>query len=73
MRDMAALRGKLTTTQTPSGKTVRMQPAAVDIPGVPSDFAFPAKYGEHTLALLHEAGYAEEECRGLLEQGIIAG
>ncbi|MCX7170749.1 MAG: CoA transferase [Proteobacteria bacterium] len=73
VRDMAALRDKLTTTRTPSGKQVRMQPAAVDIAGAPSDFSFPAKYAQHTLALLREAGYAEEECLRLREQGIVAG
>ncbi|MCX7177838.1 MAG: CoA transferase [Proteobacteria bacterium] len=73
VREMAAVRDKLTTTHTPSGKLVRMQPAAVDVAGAPSDFSFPAKYGQHTLALLKEAGYAEEDCRRLREQGIVAG
>ncbi|MBI5921196.1 MAG: CoA transferase [Betaproteobacteria bacterium] len=73
VRDMAALRDKLTTTRTPAGKQIRMQPAAVDIAEAPGDFPFPAKYGQHTLALLREAGYAEEDCRRLREQGIISG
>jgi crotonobetainyl-CoA:carnitine CoA-transferase CaiB-like acyl-CoA transferase len=73
VRDMAALRDKLTTTRTPAGKQIRMQPAAVDIAAAPGEFSFPAKYGQHTLALLREAGYAEEDCRRLTEQGVISG
>jgi len=72
VRAMAAISDKLTTTCTPAGKRVRMQPAAVDIAGAPSDFSFPAKYGEHTLAVLGEAGYASEEIARLERDNIVA-
>ena len=73
VREMAAIRDKLTATRTPDGKLVRMQPMAVDVAGAPSAFRFPPKYGQDTLAVLREAGFAEAECTRLREQGIIAG
>ncbi len=72
VRSMAAISAKLTSTHTPAGKRVRMQPAAVDIAGAPSDFPFPAKYGQHTLAVLGEAGYAHEEVMRLERDRIVA-
>ena len=72
VREMAAISDKLTSTHTPAGKLVRMQPAAVDIAGAPSDFSFPAKYGQHTLAVLGEAGYAHEEVMRLERDRIVA-
>ncbi|MDP3513554.1 MAG: CoA transferase [Sulfuritalea sp.] len=73
VREMAAVSSRLTTTRTPAGKTVRMQPMAVDVPGVATELSFPAKYGANTLAVLQEAGFTAAECTGLKEQGIIAG
>jgi len=73
VRNMQAVRSRLTTTRTPEGKTVRMQPMAVDVPGVATELSFPAKYGEDTLTVLKEAGFTADECASLKEQGIIAG
>jgi crotonobetainyl-CoA:carnitine CoA-transferase CaiB-like acyl-CoA transferase len=73
VREMPAVASRLTTTRTPEGKTIRMQPMAVDIPGIPGELAFPAKYGQNTIAVLKEAGLTEGDCTKLREQGIIAG
>ena len=73
VRKMPAVSSRLTTTRTPEGKTVRMQPMAVDLPGVATELSFPAKYGADTLAILQEAGFTAAECARMKEQGIIAG
>ena len=67
------LRDKLTTTLTPAGKTVRMQPMAVDQEGARTRLDFPHKYGEDTRAVLAEAGYAEAEIAALAKGGVISG
>ncbi len=72
VRDLAALRDRLTQTQMPGGKRVRMQPMAVDLPGVSREFSFPPKYGEHTRPVLREAGFSDDECRALAAAGAIA-
>ena len=56
----------------PDGKTVRMQPMAVDVAGASRELHFPAKYGQDTLAVLRETGCADAECAELLQQGIVA-
>jgi len=73
VRDMAAVASRLTSTRLPGGKTVRMQPMAVDVPGVSRELDFPARYGEHTLTILQEAGFSASDCAGLKESGVIAG
>ena len=72
VRAMEAVRAKLTTTRMPDGKTVRMQPMAVDVAGASSELHFPAKYGQDTLAVLREAGCSDAERAALLQQGIVA-
>jgi len=66
------LRDKLTTTVTPSGKTVRMQPQAVDREDARTKLHFPHKYGEDTRVVFGEAGFAESEIASLAQNGIIA-
>ena len=73
VRAMAAVRSKLTTTRMPGGKTVRMQPMAVDLPRASTELRFPPKYGQDTLAVLRETGCSEADCAALKQQGIIAG
>ena len=73
VRAMQAVRSKLTTTRMPGGKMVRMQPMAVDVPQAPTEFHFPHKYGQDTMAVLREAGCTDAECAALRQQGIIAG
>ncbi len=72
VRDHPALKERLTTTVTPAGKTIRMQPMAVDRPEGRTALPFPAKYGEHTHAVLREAGLAEGDVEALKMAGVIA-
>jgi crotonobetainyl-CoA:carnitine CoA-transferase CaiB-like acyl-CoA transferase len=72
VRELAALKGRLTTTVTPAGKTIRMQPMAVDRADGRTALPFPAKYGEHTRAVLREAGLGEREVESLKAAGVIA-
>jgi len=71
VRELEALRARLTTTVMPGGKRVRMQPMAVELPGAPHEYAFAPKYGEHTRPVLREAGFGEGECRALAAAGVI--
>ena len=73
VRELEALRSRLTVTTTPEGKRVRMQPMAVDLPEASREFRFPPKYGEHTRPVLREAGFSDAECRALAEAGAIPG
>ena len=70
---MEAVRSKLTTTRLPGGKTVRMQPMAVDLPRASSELRFPPKYGQDTLAVLRETGCSDADCAALRRDGVIAG
>jgi crotonobetainyl-CoA:carnitine CoA-transferase CaiB-like acyl-CoA transferase len=70
--ELAALRDKLTSTRTPDGRAVRMQPTATDLAGGPPELGFAPRYGEHTEAVLGEAGYGPAELDDLKEAGVIA-
>ena len=72
VRELPQLRGKLTRTTLPSGRVVHMQPMAVDAPGAGTDFGFAPRYGQHTRAVLAEAGLAERDVAALFEAGIAA-
>lgn len=72
VRELEALRDKLTRTRMPDGRQVRMQPAAVDWPGQVRELAFPGRYGEHTRACLREAGYRDGEIDALVSAGAVA-
>ncbi len=73
VRELEAIARTLTRTRAPDGREVRMQPQAVDMPGAVRELEFPPKYGQHTDAVLAEAGYSDADCTSLREQGIIAG
>ena len=73
VREMPAVSSRLTTTRRPDGRPLRMQPMAVDVPGVATELRFPAKYGEDTLAILGEAGLTAKDCATLKKRNIIAG
>jgi len=73
VRELPALAGKFTATRTPQGKAIRMQPAAVSLPGMRHDYAFPPKYAEHTRPVLAEAGFTDNEIASLAQQGIVSG
>ncbi len=74
VRDMEAVRRRLTTTRMPGGKLVHMQPMAVDVPGAASgEMSFPPRYGQQTDAVLREAGCRTEEIAALHARRIVAG
>lgn len=68
-----ALAGRLTRTRTPEGRTIRMQPMPVDLPGAKREYAFPPRYGEHTQPVLEEAGFSADERAALAAGGVIPG
>jgi len=72
VRELEAIRDKLTSTQTPDGKLVRMQPMPVDEAGATTELSFPPKYGEHTRSVLAQAGYDDEELNKFESAGIIS-
>lgn len=67
---LEAVAGKMMTTTMPDGRVLRLMPPAIDLDR-PSHFPFPPGYGEHTDAVLREAGISEDDCRALAERGII--
>ncbi len=73
VRVLEALSGKLTTTRTPDGKLIHMQPMAVDSESAQSELDFPAKYGQHTRQILAETGLNENEIASLADEGVIFG
>ncbi|MEE8496092.1 MAG: CoA transferase [Xanthomonadales bacterium] len=72
VRVLEALSGKLTTTRTPDGKLIHMQPMAVDIESAQKELDFPAKYGQHTAQILGEAGLNDREIESLAQAGAIS-
>ncbi|NMG31050.1 CaiB/BaiF CoA transferase family protein [Aromatoleum evansii] len=74
VRDMDAIRRRLTTTRMPGGKVVHMQPMAVDVAAAErGELPFPPRYGQHTDAVLREAGCSDDEIAMLHARGIVAG
>jgi len=71
VRELPQLAERLTRTRTPTGRTVRMPPAAVDRAGAVPELGFPPKYGEHTRTVLREAGVSDEELQALGDAGVI--
>lgn len=72
VRDLPQLANKLTHTMMPDGRTVHMQPMAVDVPEARLDLPFPPKYGGDTRRILAEAGYAAAEIDSLSAMGAVA-
>ena len=72
VRHLDALEDKLTTTTTPDGKTIHMQPLATDMHESLVDLPFAPKYGEHTESVLREAGYEPAQLKELESMGTIA-
>lgn len=68
---LPALASRLTSTTTPEGKEVRLQPKAIDRPGDALHFAFPPHYGEQTCSVLAEAGYSVADLASLRTSAII--
>ena len=72
VRELPQLKDKLTRTVMPDGKTIHMQPPAVDVEGALSELAFPQKYSSDTRHVLAEAGYAAADVETLAAAGVIA-
>ena len=63
------------STQTPDGRTVRLPPPAVPTPhldAVGQRIPFAPAYGEHTDAVLAEAGVTSTEVAALRQDGVVA-
>jgi crotonobetainyl-CoA:carnitine CoA-transferase CaiB-like acyl-CoA transferase len=73
VRELPALAGAFTTTRTPQGRMIRMQPAAVSLPGMRSEYPFPPKYAAHTRPVLAEAGFTDDEIATLAQDGVVSG
>ncbi len=71
VRELPALADRFTTTRTPQGRTIRMQPAGVSLRGMRSEYPFPPKYAEHTREVLAEAGFTDAEISSLARQGVV--
>jgi itaconate CoA-transferase len=71
-RELPALRDKLTRTRMPDGRTLHMQPMAVDLPGASGALDFAPKYGQHTTSVLAEAGLDSSEIQSLYGAGVVA-
>ncbi len=72
VRDLPALRDRLTRTTTPDGRTIRMQPMAVDVEGARTELPFPPKYGADTRRVLAEAGYDSAQVDRFVADGVAA-
>jgi itaconate CoA-transferase len=72
VRELPQLRDKLTRTTLPNGRSVRMQPMAVDMPGAGTELAFAPKYGQHTRSVLAEAGLGGDQVQALYDAGVVA-
>ncbi len=72
VRELPALRDRLTRTTTTDGRVVRMQPMAVDVEGAHTELPFPPKYGADTRRVLGEAGYDPGQIERLVAEGVAA-
>lgn len=72
VRDLPAVRSRLTSTRPPGRAPIHMQPMAVDLPGARTELSFAPNYGQHTDAVLGEAGISAEDRRVLRAAGVAA-
>jgi crotonobetainyl-CoA:carnitine CoA-transferase CaiB-like acyl-CoA transferase len=70
--ELEAVSRRLNRTALPDGRSVRLPPAAVDLPETPRAFAAPPRYAEHTRKILAEAGFAAAEIEALFAEGAVA-
>jgi phenylsuccinyl-CoA transferase len=73
VRELPALAARFTTTRTPDGRSIRMQPAGVSLPGMRSEYPFPPKYAADTRPVLAEAGFRDDEVAILEREGVVGG
>ena len=72
VRELPAVASRLTRTTLPDGREIHMQPMAVDVAGARSELGFAPRYGQHTRALLAEAGLAAADVQALHDAGVVA-
>ncbi len=73
--ELPFVKERLRMTKAPDGRTVRLPPSAVDTPWLAThgrDLPFAPAYGEHTDALLREAGATDVEIAALRRDEVIA-
>jgi formyl-CoA transferase len=73
--EFPAIRDKLLHARTPSGTEVRLPPPAVErdhLAACGRCLSYPPGYGEHTDAVLREAGLSQDEITQLRGRGTIA-
>ncbi len=74
--ELPFIRDALLRTAAPDGKVIRLPPPAVEtefLKAQGGNLPFAPAYGEHTDALLTEAGLSDVEIRSLHARGVIAG
>ncbi len=72
VHEMEAVRSRMTRTTLPTGRELRLQPMAVDLPGQPAEFSVPPAYGQDTRTVLQEIGYPDPEIDALAAAGHIS-
>lgn len=72
VRELPALRDRLTRTVLPDGRGVQMQPMAVDLTDARSELPFAPRYGEHTRRVLADAGCSAAEVDAWIDAGVVA-
>ncbi len=68
---LEALASRLPRMSMPTGKAIRLAPHAVDRPGDRTEYDIAPRYGEHTGAILREAGVSEKTTEEYRRRGII--
>lgn len=71
--NLDAIHGQLTTSNLPDGRTIYMQPPAVDAQGLKTSLAFSPKYGEHTGAILAEVGFERATIEDFMDRNVCSG
>lgn len=66
------VRSRMPVTRAPDGRQVRLAPQPVDRAEQPRELAFAPHYGEHTDAVLAEAGIDAGEIAQLRQTGVVA-
>ena len=75
LADLDFVKSTALRTVTPDGRQVRLPPPAVTTPyleSVGGELPFAPSYGEHTNALLREAGLGDREVEALRHEGVVA-
>jgi len=73
--EYAPIRDKMLTTQTPSGKDVRLPPPSVERDYLTASnrrLPYAPTYGQNTKSVLNESGFSNEEIATLTASGIVA-